>query len=145
MNRREFVRRLEALSAAAACGAALPLSGCLGFYYVNSTVSGNRVLVPRRELGEGRFALVDVPRYALPLLLVRDERGGYTAVSTRCMHRGCQVEPAADRLVCPCHGSEYTHAGAVLKGPTRRPLQAFPVTVEGEALAIELPPAGEER
>jgi len=60
------------------------------------------------------------------------------------MHRGCQVEPVADRLVCPCHGSEYTRAGAVLKGPTQRPLRRFPVTVEADAIVIELPTGGDD-
>jgi cytochrome b6-f complex iron-sulfur subunit len=145
VNRRHFLRRLEGLSAgAAACGAGLSLSGCLGFYFVNSTVSGNRVLVRRADFGAGRFVLVDAPRLALPVFVYRKEDGSFSAVSTRCMHRGCQVEPAADKLVCPCHGSEYTSTGEVLKGPTERPLRSFPVTLEGEVIAIELPAGGDE-
>jgi cytochrome b6-f complex iron-sulfur subunit len=54
------------------------------------------------------------------------------------MHRGCQVEPAADRLVCPCHGSEYTYTGDILKGPTELPLRRFPVSADANAVVIEL-------
>jgi cytochrome b6-f complex iron-sulfur subunit len=48
------------------------------------------------------------------------------------MHRGCTVEPAEDRLVCPCHGSEYTAEGEVLKGPTQRALISYGVESDAE-------------
>lgn len=144
MNRREFIRRLEALSAgAAACGAGASLSGCLGFHFVNSTLVGSTLVVRRAELGDSRFALLDAPGFALPIFLRRAEDGAWSAVSTRCMHRGCQVEPVADKLVCPCHGSEYTETGEVLKGPTEHPLRRYPVAVRDEAIAIELPAGGD--
>ena len=135
MNRRQF---LEA-GAAAGC-AGVSLSGCIGFHYVNSSLSGNRLTIRKDDFGPGRFALVDAPGLALPLYVYRLDDGSFSAVSTRCMHRGCQVEPAAEHLVCPCHGSEYSNVGEVLKGPTQRPLRRLPVTVEAERLLIELPP-----
>ena len=136
MNQREFAGAL-------ACGAGLSLTGCIGFHYVNTTVSGNRLIVRMSELGSSRFALVDAPGLQLPLYLYRLDDGGFSAVSTRCMHRGCQVEPAAEHLVCPCHGSEYSNTGEVLKGPTQRPLRRIPVTVVGESIVIEIPAGGD--
>jgi cytochrome b6-f complex iron-sulfur subunit len=50
------------------------------------------------------------------------------------------VEPAAEHLVCPCHGSEYSNEGEVLKGPTQRPLRRLPVTLDADRILIELPP-----
>jgi len=135
MNRRQF---LEA-GAVAGC-AGISLSGCIGFHYVNSSLSGNRLTIRTDYFGSGRFALVDAPGLALPLYVYRLDDGSFSAVSTRCMHRGCQVEPAAEHLVCPCHGSEYSNVGEVLKGPTQRPLRRLPVTVEADRLLIELPP-----
>lgn len=136
MNRREFTGAL-------ACGAGLSLTGCIGFHYVNTTMSGNRLIVRKSELGSRRFALVDAPGLQLPLYLYQLDDGGFSAVSTRCMHQGCQVEPAAEHLVCPCHGSEYTNTGEVLKGPTLRPLRRIPVTVVGESIVIEIPAGGD--
>jgi cytochrome b6-f complex iron-sulfur subunit len=132
MNRREFAGAL------AGC-AGISLSGCIGFHYVNTTVSGNRVAIRKDDLGSRPFALVDAPGLVLPLYLYRLEDGTFSAVSTRCMHRGCQVEPAADHLVCPCHGSEYSNTGEVLKGPTQRPLRKLAVVVEADRIVIELP------
>ena len=139
MNRRKF---LEA-GAMAGC-AGLSLTGCIGFHYVNSSLTGNRLMIRKSDFGSGRFALVDAPGLALPLYVYRLEGGGFSAVSTRCMHRGCQVEPAAEHLVCPCHGSEYGNTGEVLKGPTQRPLRQLPVVVEDERILIELPPDGDK-
>lgn len=139
MNRRRFLQRLEAASAAALCGAAgLPLTGCIGFHYVNATVRGNRVAIARREFEATRFALVDVPGVPLPLYVYRNDSGSFTAVSTRCMHRGCQVEPVDGHLICPCHGSEYTNQGEVLKGPTLLPLHRYDVTADDESVVITL-------
>jgi cytochrome b6-f complex iron-sulfur subunit len=135
VNRRQFI---QAGTLAGCAGASL--SGCIGFHYVNTSLSGNRLVVRKEDFGSARFALVDAPGLALPLYLYRLEDGSFSAVSTRCMHRGCQVEPAAEHLVCPCHGSEYSNVGEVLKGPTERPLRRLPVAVEGDRILIELPP-----
>jgi cytochrome b6-f complex iron-sulfur subunit len=141
MNRRRFLQQVEGLSAGAI---GLTLSGCAGFYYVNAELRGNRLLIPKAEFAKSRFVLVDAPRFPLPFYVYRLDDGHYSAVSTRCMHRGCQVEPGGDHLVCPCHGSEYTNTGEVLKGPTQRPLRRLAVTVEDDLIAIELPAGGEE-
>ena len=138
MNRRTF---LEAGAIAGCAGLTLP--GCIGFHYVNTTLTGNRLMIRKSDFGSGRFALVDAPGLALPLYVYRLDDGKFSAVSTRCMHRGCQVEPAAEHLVCPCHGSEYSNTGEVLKGPTQRPLRQLPVVVEDERIVIELPPDGD--
>ncbi len=139
MNRRLFLQRLEAAGAAAACGAAgLSFTGCIGFHYVNATVRGNTVAIARREFESARFALVDVPGLPLPLYVYKDDKAGFSAVSTRCMHRGCQVEPVDGHLICPCHGSEYTNQGEVLKGPTLLPLQRYTVTADEETVVVTI-------
>jgi len=136
VNRRWFLGAASAASVAGALG--LPLAGCVGFHYVDGRLTGTRLRVRADALGDRGFALVDVPAFALPLYLHRQPDGAVTAVSTRCMHQGCQVEPTADRLVCPCHGSEYASGGAVLKGPTQLPLRTYPVIRVGEDLEIDL-------
>ena len=140
MNRRDFLQRVEGLSAGAI---GLSMAGCGGFYYVNAETRGNRLAIPATEFAKGRFVLVDAPRFRLPLYVYRADDGSYSTVSTRCMHRGCQVEPGGDHLICPCHGSEYTNTGEILKGPTERPLERFPTSLEGDQVIVELPLGGE--
>ena len=41
-------------------------------------------------------------------------------------------------MACPCHGSEYTFEGAILQGPTQRPLTRFRVTSDVEQVYIHL-------
>jgi cytochrome b6-f complex iron-sulfur subunit len=135
-SRREFLRVLEA---GLVCGAVpAALAGCARFQFVNSGVEGGRLVVSRAEFGEGPFALIEAPNLPMPIYLYRHAGGHFTAVLTRCMHRGCQVEAAADHLVCPCHGSEYDNAGRVLKGPTQLPLIRFPVETDAENIYVEL-------
>lgn len=136
MNRRCFLRQMEA--AALAGGVGVSASGCLGFHYVNATIRADRAMVRRDDFGEQRYVLVDVPALPLPLYLYRNDDGSYSTVSTRCMHQGCQVEPVAGHLVCPCHGSEYTNQGAVLRGPTRYPLEKFRTELDGDHVVIHL-------
>jgi cytochrome b6-f complex iron-sulfur subunit len=142
MERREFIHTLER-AALGAC-VALPLfaSGCASANYVQGIVDGGTVRVPLTSLAADGTALVEVPGIDLPLYVRRTAPGRAVALSTRCMHRGCQVEPEPDRLACPCHGSEYSLEGAVLKGPTERPLTRFGVVETAEALVISLAPVG---
>ena len=139
MNRRRFLGRMEGVAAGAVlAGMGLPLQGCIGFHYVTGTLAEGRVRLRRADFGAEPFALVDVPGFAMPLYVYRHGDGGFSAVSTRCMHQGCQVEPVAGHLICPCHGSEYANDGAVLKGPTLHPLRHFPTAVEADAVVIDL-------
>jgi Rieske Fe-S protein len=71
-----------------------------------------------------------------PIYLRRLDSGEITALLASCTHQGCQPEPVADRLACPCHGSEFGFDGSVLQGPAERPLTRYPVTVEGSELVV---------
>lgn len=127
MDRREFVL---------ACGV-VPFAGaCVRFHYVHGVVVADRVVVSRAALRGQSYALVETSGLRFPIFVHESAPGEYSAVLTRCMHRGCTVEPAAGRLVCPCHGSEYTPDGVVLKGPTERPLIRFPVRTDAQNLYI---------
>lgn len=139
MKRREFLRSIECLAAAALC-AGLPASvaGCSGFRYVQAQQDGRRLLVRRAAFGDGPYALLEHPQIPRAIYLRKQEGNSFSAVLTRCMHQGCQVEPAGDRLACPCHGSEYSLTGEVLRGPTERPLLRYDVTADDNHIYIHL-------
>ena|ERR1044071_2866308 len=69
--------------------------------------------------------IVAAPRDSI--LLVRSSTTVVQAVSDICTHAGCGVR--YDRvnkiLSCPCHGSEYTLTGMVLRGPAFKPLAKY--------------------
>jgi cytochrome b6-f complex iron-sulfur subunit len=141
MERRTFIRTMEGLLGAALCGVPA-LSGCTSFRYVSYTLDGNRLVVRCADFGEGSYALIDNPQVPRAIYLHRLSADEFVAVLTRCMHRGCQVEPAGDRLACPCHGSEYAFTGEVLHGPAEHPLFRYEVVTDGENIYIHLPAPG---
>lgn len=144
IDRRKFLKGLETHGAAALCarvvgvGAlASVLSSCGGVRYARSTMVGTQLIIDRKELAAGSV-LVDGPEGELPIHIRQLDADRFRALSTRCMHRGCQVDPANDRFVCPCHGSEYAADGAVLSGPTELPLVEYRVIAEAERIVVHL-------
>lgn len=63
------------------------------------------------------------------------------AYSNICTHQGCEV-PAykTDQklFMCPCHGSEYSNTGEVLKGPAKARLPLFDNKVVGDVIYAKL-------
>lgn len=59
-----------------------------------------------------------------------------TAFSPLCTHLGCayQWEGRQKQFSCPCHGSVFSKTGTVIQGPASRPLDRYPVKIEGSRL-----------
>jgi cytochrome b6-f complex iron-sulfur subunit len=129
MTRRDFV----ALGVAA-----VSLGGCAGARYLVPQVSAGRLVVPLAALDQGGEAFLQAPGMQRPIYLRRLESGDISAVLASCTHQGCQPEPVADRLACPCHGSEFAFDGRVLQGPADRPLTRYETSVEGADLVVWL-------
>lgn len=140
LSRREFVERAGRLSAAVACGCTAVLTGgCASFPRVSPRMEEGVARVPLTAFSGGPGLLVDHPADALPIYVHRHEDGTFTALSTRCTHRGCEVDPTPDRLACPCHGSEFDlREGAVLAGPADRPLPRYPVVAGADEIRVDL-------
>ena len=113
-------------------------TACAGARYAPASLDEERLAVARGDVG-GKGALVESPGNELPIFVRAVGDDQFVALSTRCMHRGCQVDPGGDRFVCPCHGSEYSLSdGAVLKGPTEKPLVRFHVTASATHVFVHL-------
>ena len=72
-----------------------------------------------------------------PALLIRDDEGGYRALSATCTHLNCTVQYRGDlkQIWCACHNGFYDLAGKNLSGPPPRPLDAYRVhVVDGEVV-----------
>ncbi|MCB0284815.1 MAG: ubiquinol-cytochrome c reductase iron-sulfur subunit [Calditrichae bacterium] len=51
--------------------------------------------------------------------------------SARCTHLGCKITTEQNgKLICPCHGSQFTFSGQVEKGPAVKPLKTLPYSVD---------------
>jgi isorenieratene synthase len=54
--------------------------------------------------------------------------GNQEALSLKCTHQGCTVQPAVDgEFHCPCHGAVFDRQGHVLHGPAKRDLSRFKI------------------
>ena len=72
--------------------------------------------------------------------------GTFYAFSDVCTHLRCSLaegELDGTTVKCICHGSRFdVSTGEVLRGPAKRPIQVYPVRVEGDALVVDVPSAG---
>ncbi|PLY10064.1 MAG: cytochrome B6 [Desulfuromonas sp.] len=73
-----------------------------------------------------------------PAVVLQTSPGAFVALSAVCTHLGCIVKWQADKgeFVCPCHGGRFSPQGEVLGGPPPSPLEALPVTLDGDLLVV---------
>jgi Rieske Fe-S protein len=83
-----------------------------------------------------------------PATLVGDTKDraadGVLAYSAICPHAGCEVtgwSAEQQTIECPCHASHYNprEAGAVIDGPTPRPLAGLPLKIADGKLVVAKP------
>ena len=133
---------------AAACGsssgtsdaAVTPSTGSTG---PATTAPGGGAATSSGASTEGIIALSDVPTDAAvsvkdgdKTLLITQSGGTLAAFDATCPHQGCTVAPKDAILQCPCHGSEFSLAGAVTSGPAQTGLTAVAVKVESDQIVL---------
>jgi cytochrome b6-f complex iron-sulfur subunit len=62
------------------------------------------------------------------------------AVNPKCTHQGCDVKWMAGekKFDCPCHDSEFSADGKVLKGPATKPLAAYQAKIVGTQVLVKV-------
>jgi cytochrome b6-f complex iron-sulfur subunit len=70
--------------------------------------------------------------------IVRQEDGGFFAISAICTHLGCTPNWFANdnKFKCPCHGSGFFRDGTNYEGPAPRPLDRFKVSLDPEGRLV---------
>ena len=70
-------------------------------------------------------------------LAARTSDTAFTVLTSNCTHADCTVSGfESSHYVCPCHGSTFTTAGAVVNGPAPAPLRSFPSTFANGTLTF---------
>jgi len=83
----------------------------------------------------GSAALVNAS--GRPFLVTHTGQNTFTALTAICTHEQCTVSTFANQTFeCPCHGSQYSTSGTVLKGPATRSLTSFTTNFTNNVLAI---------
>lgn len=131
---RVFSRRATLITGAVASGALL----------ASCAEGDSNVTAPEGTVEVGSASAVAVGKAArlthgsTTVIVSQPSAGEYKAFSTVCTHQGCQVQVQdSNRIVCPCHGSEFAVAdGSVVHGPAESPLASYPVQVKGGKLFV---------
>ncbi len=66
------------------------------------------------------------------------EDGGMLAISIKCTHLGCIVQPDNIGFLCPCHASAFDKRGEVLSPPATRALDIYPITIEKGEILVDI-------
>jgi cytochrome b6-f complex iron-sulfur subunit len=87
------------------------------------------------EFAPGTVTYVRQGRFFISRL----EDGGILALWQRCPHLGCHTPWREDDGLfhCPCHDSSFSPQGEVLSGPSPRPLDLFPVSLQDGKLVVD--------
>ncbi|MCB0720811.1 MAG: ubiquinol-cytochrome c reductase iron-sulfur subunit [Ignavibacteriae bacterium] len=67
------------------------------------------------------------------VIVIRTSKNKFTALSTICTHKKCDVEYTGSKFECPCHGSEYNKFGKVLNGPAKKNLKKYSTSFDEES------------
>ena len=62
-------------------------------------------------------------------LYVLHDAEGYAVIGAICTHLGCVVALSGEGFDCPCHGSQFSREGKVVKGPAPSPLAWYEVSL----------------
>ena len=85
----------------------------------------------------GNAAVVNTSRGAL--LVARTGQTTFTALNAVCTHEVCTITGyQGGTYVCPCHLSEFSTTGAVVRGPANRPLASYPTSFVAPTLTISI-------
>jgi cytochrome b6-f complex iron-sulfur subunit len=144
-SRRYFLKNTTGVVAACVAGSALAsfLESCTSIKFVSAVEKDGKLTVSKAEFAGQSFVVVKNPALAFPVYLSKSTPTGtgtenYSALLMRCTHKQCEVKPAGNVLYCPCHGSEFSAAGKVLKDPASTDLEKFPVSQDETNIYIHL-------
>jgi cytochrome b6-f complex iron-sulfur subunit len=84
--------------------------------------------------------LQEVGKYLIKngVIIAHVAQGSYIAVSAACTHEGTNIEykSAQNIFHCPNHDSEFKTDGSVQKGPAKKSLTQYNVTVNGNIIRV---------
>jgi cytochrome b6-f complex iron-sulfur subunit len=148
-SRREFC--VHACQAASLVAATALLQACSG----NSTSPSGAAMLPVINSSVAAGVLTIAIDAASPLaavgsaalvqsasgnaLVSRTAQDAFTAVTAICTHEACTITGLSGQTyVCPCHGSQFSATGGVVKGPAVSPLRQFTTRFAANVLTITL-------
>jgi len=85
--------------------------------------NNNRIIIPN-----------DFPvgiTFADKVIVVKDQNKKLKIFSSNCTHLGCRINNSVNNIfICPCHGSQFSTDGEVLKGPAMKKLNELKYKID---------------
>ena len=116
----------------------LMLVGCASVSYLPYNEENNLLVIKKTYFIKEKYGLIGYKNLPAPIYIAKLENNKYSAVLLECTHRGCEVSPVGDLLICPCHGSEYSITGEVLQSPADKDLYSFSVKTDSQNIYINV-------
>ena len=124
---------------------AVLLQSCSSIYYATHTFENNTIVLSANEFMEIKkdetvhrpFVILKNASIPFPICVYKNGDQA-SALLMKCTHQGCEVNPNAYSLVCPCHGSEFDTSGKVINPPAEESLTSYKVTMETDNYYIHL-------
>jgi Rieske Fe-S protein len=107
--------------------------------FVNGVVTLQLSLIPALNATNGHQVLGMTDGIRRADLVIIKVGTTFRAFSSICTHEGCIVTGFSNqRMVCPCHGSEFNASGQPVAGPAPAALREFPVTLNATAQTLTI-------
>ncbi len=138
MNRRQFVGGMSIGAIATSFLSAVFQGSSHGEEKTSAPVSSdNFQIVGTRDELEAKGILKNE---AAGVIVVSSKSNHLIALDLACPHRGCNVflREGGERLACPCHGSEFTIRGNILRGPAQTKLTNYDVKTENDQVLVKV-------
>lgn len=123
------------------------LQSCAGTpYFARTAFEENRIVIKKAEfrktengkMTEREFVFVNTEKFGYPIGVYKISENEYSSLLLQCTHKGCELQPQGNFLVCPCHGSEFTNKGVVQNPPAEQNLKTFKTSTDNEYIYIYL-------
>jgi len=119
-------------------GVSFILESCSNIKYIEATLENQQLMVNKSGFEESTFVVVRNKKLPAPIYLNKENNGSYMALLMLCTHKECTLKPTGNFLSCPCHGSEFSNTGQVLKSPAEENLRTYSVSIDEENIYINL-------
>ena len=146
MERREFVKTCGFACLGGTALVTLLQSCASSNYFAQTVFENNQIAIKKTEFVkteknksvQRKYVLVKSEKYNYPICVYKTIEENYIALLMECTHKGCELQPHGDYLICPCHGSEFTNKGIVQNPPAEANLKAFNIKTDNENIYIQL-------
>jgi cytochrome b6-f complex iron-sulfur subunit len=138
-RRRKFLKQCALFSTGTLfCGTSLLMQNCAGYRELIYSKKENLITIKKSQFKDFKNGVVELTLLPAAIFVNLGVDGTWTAVLLECTHKGCELSPSGNVLICPCHGSEFSMEGNVLGPPAEKNLYQFKVAQDANNIYINL-------